>query len=125
MCSFFKILLREQLQNGCRKNDVRLYIAQKAVMTLIKEQMEGRCEKLVNLYRRLLSPIVFIVCRRLSGCVKSLINYSAFCSTNSFLLYFPASGIDDKECAECPFSYMEVTFRVITSEWNPAAGWRK
>lgn len=25
-------------------------------------------------------------------------------------VFFPASGIDDEECAKCPFSYMEVTF---------------
>lgn len=56
----------------------------------------------MNLYRRLFSPLVFIVCQTMSGCVKSLINYSAHCSTNSFRSYFPAPGTADEVCAKCP-----------------------
>lgn len=84
------------VRNGSRKNGVRLVKNTKNVPDLDKGRMEGRLQALVNLYRRLFASLIFIVCQTLSGCVKSLINYSAYCSINSFFPYFPASGEDTK-----------------------------
>lgn len=63
-------------------------------------------------YRRLFSHLIFIVCQTLSGCVKSLINYSAHCSMNSFLSCFPALGKDTKNVQ----SVLSHTFYGLTSD---------